>query len=313
MFDKLNLGELAQPFTEIISLTGNGIGRVYNDFVGFPRVIKNMKIAHGLEVSFINGEYTVNKPLEQLNFVEHQEFIKFKNQFEIVHETLKKIQTDTENGIKVEYHRPDDDWTNIFLENSKYISNKDLKELWTNLLKSKLTSKQVSNKRTLEIMKNFSSKEVEFLTALRPFVCEPMRPILPVENEFDDQSDIKLEKLGRPYLYGYLNGDNKIETLNCSFKYRDYLNLSNLGIFQNRHTFRNIYSSTLIATNKELFYVKPSKQKNSMISNEGIEIFNLIENFRPNENYTTAFIKTSHAKHIPKEKLNDFCVRNGLV
>lgn len=300
-------GSLDVPeLNNLITFLANGVSSLYNPFFRDPQRIKNMKLADDLEVSYVDGDFLLNKAPQDLTYVEKNEFIKFQNSTNIIFEALEKIQKDLESGKYLEYHKPDDDWSTIFLENSQFVSNDELRKLWSELLKKELTSENNGSKRTLDILKSLSINEVNTIKELRNYLCTF------VQVNLNNLNDLSFLDISHPFLLEYFDSDIDIPKFSTSLNYTDLQQLSSIGIYNDRLLTRILESNDssqefYALINGELFLVGKGKISIECfhISNEGLEIFNLIDEIEQNETFLRLIEETTEFKRVNKDKLKE--------
>jgi len=222
----------APEINTLLCFVGNGISTVYNDFFGIKRRIKNFKIAGDLELSYSDNKWSLSKPLNKCNFVERKEFIKVRNSIEILEATVQKILLDVESGKELEYTPPENDWSTIFLENSQYVSDEKLRDIWSSLLKEEMTGQQKNSKKTLEILKSINLDEILVIEKIFQYV---ITLIVVVDSK---------EYIGGYFLHCF-NSDEELREVECDFSYVQLRRLSNMGL---------MYTSTINHNIKEPDY-----------------------------------------------------------
>ncbi len=283
----------------LISLVGNAFKGVYNDLFGTKKRIENMKLAGDLEVSCIDGKWSYNKKSEELTFVDRQELTKFENTITIIEETLASIQKDLDNGRKIIYSEPDKDWATIFLENSKYVSDDDLRKIWAELLKKEMTADAKSSKRTLEILKNLNKNEIKTLEILNDYVCRLVMPwngencVTKKYAEEMNWESIELIYVSDEVFFYDFKGDTQIEKYTEDFRYTDIIQLSSIGILAPTTATKSL-SAQLIHINNKICYSDKDNVNLGIwgVTREGKEIFNLIRSgVKENKKFIDKFVK----------------------
>lgn len=266
-----------------------------------------MKLAGDLEVSYVDGNFLLNKEHKDLTYIEANELKKFQNSISIIFETLEKIQVELDSGKQLEYHKPDDDWSTIFLENSQFVSNDELRKLWSELLKREITSEENGNKRTLDILKSLSSDEIKCLKELKNYVCC-------LQNfDFADKN-APAKNLGRPFLINTFTDDSTISKFSTLLNVFKMNQLSSIGIYDN-HSSNLVYESAppyenkpfhgCLSTNGEFLIITEQTVTipHCYISNEGLDILNLIDEIKLNQAYINIVTESTGFVHIDKKAL----------
>lgn len=287
---KLEINPMTQNFSvevpelnNLINWVSNGIGTCYNDFWGAKKRIENFKLAGNLEVTYKDKKWELNKPSNELNFIERKELVKLTNTVKIVKESLIKLQEDINKNPNLKYSPPDNDWATIFLDNSQYVSDPNLKDIWANLLKNEITSERKSSKKTLEILKNLNSNEIKILKEMKKYLFYEIIQTLP--NNWN---------IIRTIFYPF-NSDMELRENNINIHFSDIQQIKSLNILYATDLTLTYENNINIIVNSTIMSNNSTKKINIIgLTREGEEIFDLIEH--PNE-YNPKFLDLFIKKH----------------
>ncbi len=178
--DLTGIGKAAEKLCECVS---KGCGILYE-----PTHIKRMAKANAFELSTLNN--VISKNNSELSIERNGSKITLKNEVEetalnymIGKEAKKlgnttKVIQNTANILKdvedVSDEPVDDDWITRFFSIAENISNEEMQNLWSQILAGEIEKPNSYSLRTLETLKNISSKEASLFNKFAK-ICFSLR------------------------------------------------------------------------------------------------------------------------------------------
>ena len=143
---------LAVPLTKLIESISKGIGAVYKP-IGIVREAKAQVEANLiLTTGAIEERELLARALQRFAFVESRRQANIEN---IITEAKRSLP----NAVSPE--PVSDDWIAKFFENCKDIGEHDLQRLWARLLSGEVAQPRTFSRRTMEILRTFSSEDAK--------------------------------------------------------------------------------------------------------------------------------------------------------
>lgn len=151
---------LTDPITKLIEVVANGVGVLYEP----TRIIRAGKA---------EGQRLIERKKAELNNLELDEDFRERMANRMVHREIQKQHNiDAISRIAIEEvskndeitdEKVDEDWVNRFFRYAEDVSNEDLQKIWGKILAGEVRRPNSYSLRTLEFIKNLSSKEAELI------------------------------------------------------------------------------------------------------------------------------------------------------
>ena len=180
-----DLAGLSEPLKRLIEVISNGIGNIYQ-----PYLIRKTADAKAYEIRTIsealgerqqalpNSEYTDGKiKLSLINKVSIDSpslldrtaaRIEYQNQRQQqnIEAVCASAATELDNEQSVPETKPDSEWVSRFINIASEISTETVQDLWGRILAGEIKKPGSFSLRTLEVLRNLSSKEAESFAKL---------------------------------------------------------------------------------------------------------------------------------------------------
>ncbi len=302
------MNEILEVLKIALPITQTAISTVVGVLFGTLFLRKGVKIKEYEKVKAGHFE-EVAKDLIDNGYMTHYDYYRFNNFLEIAkladeHMSKKVSLDDIDINIKEKNSSEntnydfDFDWFLRFFESASYISNKDMKFLWAKVLSGEIENPGSFSLRTIEVMRNMSSKEAKTFENLTQYILKDIDGALFFL--FDDYDNTINEKhglygenfllLGELGLISPIRLDSRIANLN-DVNYCIYN--KNIGLFLKSNTDDNI----------EIRYT------NYTLSNIAIELISLFE-YKSNDDYIIDLGKDMKRKFENEIKINAYYINN---
>lgn len=263
---------LSQPLTKLVETIARGVGIVYE-----PTHKKRMAKATAEEIQIIanecqkNLQFPITYDKGQVSVSTNQQFVelaqravlrnlnqemnKQQNIESIVHFAEENLKQET----KVSEEPVSQTWLSNFFEAAGHVEEEDLQKIWGKLLAGEIKNPNSYSLRTLNILKNMTTREARIFQKLSAFVVRvgsdciiPHEDILLGKYNVEYGNILLLDECGLVNAQGTLNltYSSKPGSMLCLYNHKFQARLfESAGI--NMHLYLNIYPLT--AVGKELF------------------------------------------------------------
>lgn len=176
-FSLLNLGNLAQPTNALIEKVSAAIGGISK-----PWQIKRIAKARA-EARVIEAETDII--VTDLHRRALRRFLEEEaKQQENMEEILRSAVPHLENGA--DPNRMEDDWITNFFDKSRIISDKDMQDLWAQVLAGEANSPGTYSKRTINLLGDMDKRDAELFMALCRFSWSILGDFYPLVFDHND-------------------------------------------------------------------------------------------------------------------------------
>lgn len=159
-----------KPLEKLIEVVSNGIGTLYR-----PRKIRKEADAQAYAIKVLEKAKTeaeVDSMLMEADTIERigqrlvaQEIRRQNNIDSVVEDAAEELK-----GKDVSDEPVNEDWATRFFGIVQDVSNEEMKVIWSKILAKEIERPSTFSMRTLETLRNLSSKEAELFEKIAPFV-----------------------------------------------------------------------------------------------------------------------------------------------
>lgn len=175
----ININVNIKPITKLIEVISKGCGNLYTDLIRQPLQISRAKNNPELLIEYqadnhliSNERLNSNSPLsiEQASqsIAQYREDIAKKNHTDAINIAYNELKNIPEEEISDD--SVDEDWIHRWFNSVEFISSDDLKIIWGKLLTGEVKKPGSYSLRTLEFLKNISTKEAELIQKVFQYV-----------------------------------------------------------------------------------------------------------------------------------------------
>lgn len=263
-----------KPLEKLIEVVSNGIGTLYR-----PRKIRKEADAEAYAIRILENakaEASAGSMLVEADTIERlgkrlvaQEIRRQNNIDDVVETAAEDLK-----GKNVSDEHVDEDWATRFFGIVQDVSQEEMKVIWSKILAKEIERPSTFSMRTLETLRNLSTKEAELFVKIAPFVLRQNNHFIFNESSVLEECGIHYVDIAKLIECGLLQPGTFVQVSYESEQDRDSVN----AIISCKY----VVLMTLPRGTKKLDIPV------TLLSQTGVELYSLIEP-ESNHNYIKSF------------------------